>query len=67
MPFCVRDVAIRDADGHELHRLTGNYQTICRIRFDAPVCTKGISIELAHPSNQVPVALFGVRVYEGKS
>lgn len=63
MPFCVRDYVIRDADGVELHRCGNNYQTINRIRFDASVCTRGIHIELAHPSAHVPAALFGIRVY----
>ena len=63
MPFCVRDYVIRDADGTELHRCSGNYQTINRIRFAEPVDTRAISIELAHPSRQVSASLFGVRVY----
>ena len=63
MPFCVRDYVIRDAEGRELHRCTGNYQTINRIRFDEPVSTASLSIELSHPSEQVPAALFGLRIY----
>ncbi len=65
VPFCVRDYVIRDADGKELHRCSGNYQTVNRIQFDEAVRTKGLSIELAHPSEHVPAALFGVRVYGG--
>lgn len=67
MPFCVREYVIRDAEGNELHRGTGNYQTINRIRFDEPVCTAALSIELSHPSEQVPAALFGVRIYGSNS
>jgi hypothetical protein len=62
MPFCVREYVIRDADGQELHRATGNYQTINRIRFDGPISTSALSIELTHPSENVPAALFGVLV-----
>lgn len=62
MPFCVREYVIRDADGQELHRCTGNYQTINRIQFDEPICTSSLVIELAHPSENVPAALFGVLV-----
>ena len=58
-----QDYVVRDGDGKELHRCAGNYQTINRICFDTPVRTKGLSIEPAHPSEQVPAALFGVRVY----
>ena len=64
MPFCVREYVIRDADGHELHRVTGNHQTINRLHFDVPVTTRGLSIELAHPSANVPASLFGIRIYQ---
>jgi hypothetical protein len=63
MPFCVRAYVIRDADGSELHRCSGNHQTINRIRFAESVCTRGLSLELTHPSEQVPAALFGIRIY----
>jgi len=62
MPFCIHDYVIRDAEGNELYRCTGNHQTINRIRFDEPICTNALSIELAHPSANVPAALFAVRV-----
>ena len=63
MPFCVREYVIRDADGRELHRATDNYQTINRIRLNKPVSTDALTIELTHPSETVPAALFGVRIY----
>ena len=66
MPFCVRDYVIRDVDGKELHRCTGNYQTINRVRLAEPVSTTGLSIELSHPSEQVPAGLFGLRIYRGE-
>jgi hypothetical protein len=62
-PFCIREYVIRDADGTELHRCTDNHQTLNRIRFDFPVCTPSLSLELEHPSGRVPAALFGMRVY----
>ena len=62
MPFCVREYVIRDADGNELHRCSDNHQTINRIELDQPISTSGLSIELAHPSENVPAALFGVLV-----
>ncbi len=63
MPFCVRDYVLRDADGQELHRCSGNHHTVNRIRFAETVCTRGLSLELTHPSKQVPAALFGIRIY----
>ena len=63
MPFCVREYVIRDAVGAELHRCTGNYQTINRIRFDEAVCTTALSIEFSHPSERVSAGLFAVCIY----
>lgn len=62
MPFCVRDYVIHDAEGNELYRGTGNHQTVNRIRLDRTVCTTAIRIEVRHPSEQVPAALFGVQI-----
>ena len=63
MPFCVREYVIRDADGKELYCCSDNHQTINRIQFDKPILTSSLAIELVHPSEQVPAALFGVKVY----
>lgn len=63
MPFCIRDYVVRDADGNELHRCSGNYQTINRIVMSEPVTTRGLSIEVAHPSPHVPASILGIRVY----
>ncbi len=57
-----------DADGNELHRCSGNHQTINRIRLGESVSTKAISIfmpiEVTHPSDQVAATLFGVQGYD---
>ena len=63
MPFCVRDYTISDANGNVLKKVTGNYQTCSRIRFDEPATTSKLYIQLSHPSENTPAALFAVRCY----
>jgi len=63
MPYCIRNYAIHDAEGHQLVRHEGNYQTINRFTFETPIRTSGLRISVEHPSGHAPAALFGVRVY----
>jgi len=63
MPFCVRNYRIKDGAGNVLAEKTGNYQTLNRIQFSAPVTTAVLVIELEHPAVDVPAALFAVRCY----
>jgi hypothetical protein len=64
MPFCVRAYRILDAKGNVLHKCSDNHQTRNTIRMERPVSTDRLTIELTHPSNQTPAALFEVRCYE---
>jgi hypothetical protein len=41
-----------------------NYQTHNRIRLLQPVTTNKLVIEVAHPSVDVPAAIFAVRCYK---
>ncbi|RBQ11892.1 FAD-dependent oxidoreductase [Pedobacter miscanthi] len=63
MPFCVQNYTITDENGKLLYKKDGNYQTRNVIRFDSPVRTKQIKINLEHPSALTPAALFSVRCY----
>ena len=63
MPFCVRGYRVRSADGTVLAECTDNHQTVARVRLAAPVATDSLTIELQHPSTDVPAALFEVRCY----
>jgi FAD dependent oxidoreductase len=63
MPFCVSHYRIKDGKGNVLAEKKDNYQTLNRIEFSAPVTTAVLTIELEHPSAEVPAALFAVRCY----
>mgnify|MGYP000942762842 CR=1 FL=1 len=63
MPFCVRQYQILDCDQRVIYEQHANYQSRNHIQFDAPVCTDSLTIQLSHPSAQVPAALFAVRCY----
>jgi hypothetical protein len=59
-PFCVRNYIIKDLNGTVLAQKEGNYQTINTWEFDSKIKTKGISIEVEHPSENVPASIFEV-------
>jgi hypothetical protein len=74
MPFCVRDVVVSArvngsdrapaaSTTREVARLAGNHQTLRVLRFDAPVTTDVLDIQLTAPGNSIPAALFEVRCY----
>lgn len=63
MPFCVRRYRVKDAAGNIIAEKTDNYQTQNHIQLQQPVITDELIIELEHPSEHVPAALFAVRCY----
>lgn len=63
MPFCVRNYRIMDQDKNVVFEKKGNYQTLNTIVFDQPLYTKKLHIEMEHPSQDVPAAIFSVRCY----
>ncbi len=63
MPFCVRNYTVKDDQGKIIHQRKGNYQTVNHIRLEQPVSTSSLTIEVEHPSNDVPAAIFSVRCY----
>ena len=40
-----------------------NYQTRNQVVFEKEIVTKNLTIELQHPSGNIPAALFAVRCY----
>ncbi|WP_205509904.1 FAD-dependent oxidoreductase [Longitalea arenae] len=64
MPFCVRSYRIKDDAGNIIITRTGNYQTRNKITFATPVTTSRLIIEVEHPTEEVPAAVFAVRCYE---
>ncbi|MBT1706616.1 FAD-dependent oxidoreductase [Fulvivirgaceae bacterium PWU5] len=64
MPFCVRQYTLRDERGTVVYQREGNYQTQNVIRFNEPVTTRSLTLTVAHPSAEVPAAVFEVLCYE---
>jgi hypothetical protein len=63
MPFCVRNYQVKDDKGNVLYAVENNYQTKNTIVFEQAIFTSSITIELTHPSENTPAALFSVRCY----
>jgi hypothetical protein len=63
MPFCVQKYKIKDEAGNVLAEQTNNYQTYNKVKLAQPVTTGKLVIEVQHPSQDVPAAVFAVRCY----
>jgi len=63
MPFCVRQYRILDENQQLIYEQKENYRSRNRIQLDQPIDTYSLTIQLNHPSAQVPAALFAVRCY----
>lgn len=59
-PFCIRNYRIKDISGTILVEKSGNYQTINTWKFDSKIKTKGLIIEVEHPSENVPASIFEI-------
>lgn len=64
MPFCVRNYRVKDATGRVLADVKDNYQTHNRVQLAQPVSTDQLIVEMEHPSDGVPAAIFAVRCYK---
>ncbi|AUP79716.1 FAD-dependent oxidoreductase [Flavivirga eckloniae] len=60
VPFCVRNYVIKDLEGNVLYKVEGNYQTINDFKPEEPLNLKGFTVELEHPSKDVPAAIFEI-------
>lgn len=63
MPFCVQRWRILDGNGSVIASGAGNHQTLISVTLCPPVSTAQLRIEVEHPSQLVPAALFAVRCY----
>ncbi|SDL13115.1 FAD dependent oxidoreductase [Pedobacter sp. ok626] len=63
MPFCVRNYEIKDSNGNIIYTKKDNYQTKNIIVLNEPIHTDSITINLVHPSQSTPAALFSVRCH----
>ncbi|WP_010133922.1 FAD-dependent oxidoreductase [Ochrovirga pacifica] len=60
VPQCLQDYTIKTVEGEILASQIGNYQTINEWKLKTPVTTKGIVIEVKHPSATTPATIFEV-------
>src|SRR5690606_31843449 len=63
IPFCVKSYRIKDDMGKIVYAQKDNHQSINTINFDLPIQTKKLVVELDHPSDNIPAALFGILCY----
>ena len=63
MPFCVRNYIIKDEKNDIIFEKKDNFQTRNQITFETGIITNKLTIELQHPSGNIPAALFAVRCY----
>jgi hypothetical protein len=60
MPFCVKEYTITDDNGNVIYATSNNHQTINTIKLPDVIQTKRLKIEMKHPSDLTPAALYGV-------
>jgi hypothetical protein len=58
IPFCVRNYRILDDDGNLIREIRDNHQTVNRIELEEARELSGLIIELEHPEEKIPAALF---------
>lgn len=63
MPFCIRNFRIKDDTGNILAEVKGNYHSRFRLQLEQKIDTRGLRIEVEHPSPDVPAAVFSVRCF----
>ncbi|GHU72708.1 hypothetical protein FACS189413_16170 [Bacteroidia bacterium] len=61
MPLVVHNIKIY-ANDKLVKEISGNYQTVCAIRFEEEIRTDKLTIEVQHPSAHTPAAIFGLIV-----
>lgn len=60
MPFCVRNLIIKDANGHTIAETKNNHSSIVRFELKESVSTDRILIEVERILDNVPVSLFEI-------
>jgi len=63
MPFVVRNYVVKDTNGKVIYSKQNNYQTINTIEFPEAIKTDKLVVEVEHPSEDTPAAIFAVRCY----
>lgn len=60
IPFCVREYKILDGADKIIYQTTINHQTINKIVLDSPVKTSVLKLQIEHPAENIPAALFKI-------
>ncbi|OBQ52828.1 FAD-dependent oxidoreductase [Tamlana sp. s12] len=60
IPFCLRNYKITSVEGEVLVEVKDNYQGLNVHKLKNKIKTKGVLIEVEHPSNNVPATIFEV-------
>ena len=63
MPFTVKHYRLGDGNGRVFAEVTDNHQTINQIRFDEPVETDQLRVEVLEMQGEAPAAIFGLHCY----
>lgn len=62
MPFCVDEIEVFDGKKNLLAKIKNNHQTQIKIRFDKPISTAKLIVELKNSTSNVPAALFNISI-----
>jgi hypothetical protein len=62
MPFCVKEYEILDDAENVIYSTAANHQTVNSIVLKDTIKTKALTLRFKHPSELVPVAVFGIIV-----
>jgi FAD dependent oxidoreductase len=62
-PFCVQNYRLFDDQNKLIFEKEGNHQSYNTIHFEKPILTKSLTLEVEHPSINVPASVFEVRCY----
>ncbi|GGF49297.1 FAD-dependent oxidoreductase [Echinicola rosea] len=60
MPFVARNMIVMDENDKHLATISENHQAVITVDFDQPVVTGMLKLQFEHPSEKVPLAVFGI-------
>ncbi|MBE8168821.1 MAG: FAD-dependent oxidoreductase [Shewanella sp.] len=60
IPFCVSEYKILDETGKVVCEVNNNHQTVNNIKFEIPISTSQLTVQLANDNQNCPVSLFEI-------
>ena len=64
MPFTVKDYRLTDGNGRVFAEVTDNHQTVNQIRFDEPIETDRLRVEVLASHGDAPAAVFALYCHD---